>query len=293
MQVFADMARGQLQALTANTISISSAEGATFPVADRGSDDDLAGNTWFKVVLMRGNEFEVCHVHQHSGNGLMTSVLRAQDGTDAKDWPLVETKVFCTPVASDSAKFEALRFVENGIPCVSYGARADLRTQEKGVRMVESLGLFLWFAGSDEPDDDESCFATASGAWLLECPSWDVVNDWQIPDAAVIDERLDDAEKRISAAEDALGGSKVLTGTVASSITSVSYAAQVSFAANVKGASVGDIAIATPPNSLVPRVFHFAVVTAADTVTIYLNNPSDTGQAINPGVWSLAVITKK
>jgi hypothetical protein len=34
--------------------------------------------------------------------------------------------------------------------------------------VIKNLGLFNWVSGSTEFDDDETCFATASGRWLFE-----------------------------------------------------------------------------------------------------------------------------
>jgi hypothetical protein len=38
---------------------------------------------------------------------------------------------------------------------------------------IRDLGLFNWISGSTEIDDDETCFATASGRWLFEVTSTD------------------------------------------------------------------------------------------------------------------------
>lgn len=73
-------------------------------------------------------------------------------------------------------------WVTSGIPIYTYDNRANLRGLKGGLAVVEGLGLFSHASGSDEPDDDESCFATATGRWLLAAVSWDVVDAWRLVD---------------------------------------------------------------------------------------------------------------
>lgn len=65
------------------------------------------------------------------------------------------------------------------IPYISYDNRSQLK-QASGstgeLREVEDLGIFMFVSGLVEPDDDETCFATTSGAWILQSPSVDVVD---------------------------------------------------------------------------------------------------------------------
>jgi hypothetical protein len=167
-------------------------------------------------------------------------------------------------------------------PRIAYADRATLRSAAGAAgdqALIEGLGLFVFTASSTEPDDDESCFAATGGCWLLEAVHWDVVDAWQLPDADMRDGRLEDLEAR-----------RPLLGTAVSSITSVASVSQVSFTGVVTGAAVGDRVIATPPNALGPRIAYFAAVTAADTVTVYLNNPSAAAQTLASGAWGLAVI---
>ena len=165
-----------------------------------------------------------------------------------------------------------------GIAVVAYADRATLRggTPEASSKaVVEGLGLFVFYAGSTEPDDDQSCLATSNGRWLLEAAHWDVVDDWISPD-------LEDLNARWPG--------RVLFGTAACSITSVVEGTQVSFTGTVSGASDGDRVLVTPPDALFKSLSVYARVTAADTVTIYLNNPSNTVATIAAGIWMLAVI---
>lgn len=57
-----------------------------------------------------------------------------------------------------------------------YDSRNDLRatTPSDGAQaFVENLGYFSFNLASDEPDDDETSFRNATGAWLLTAPIWD------------------------------------------------------------------------------------------------------------------------
>lgn len=152
----------------------------------------------------------------------------------------------------------------------SYDDRGDLRSNSASAyAVVDGLGLFQYVVESDEPDDDESCFATASGRWLLQAVHWDLVDAWQLPE---VEERADP-----------------LRGTASSAITSVAATTQVSFTGTVAGAVVGDCVAASPPDALGARIATYARVTAVDTVTVYLNNPSAAAQSVAAGIWQIAV----
>lgn len=60
----------------------------------------------------------------------------------------------------------------------AYDSRNDLRatTPTNGSQaFVENLGYFSFSLASTEPDDDETSFRTATGAWLLSAPIWDTI----------------------------------------------------------------------------------------------------------------------
>lgn len=103
MQVFADAARAQLVSITSNSMVVSS--GARFPVANRGTAEDLSSNTWFKLVLAYGEDYEICYVKTHTGNGTFTNVERGKEGTTARTWAVdkQQTTAFIAPVAGDMA----------------------------------------------------------------------------------------------------------------------------------------------------------------------------------------------
>lgn len=182
-----------------------------------------------------------------------------------------------------------------GMPSYTYDQRGDLRASSGQFAVVDGLGLFQHVAGSDEPDDDESCFATATGRWLLQAVHWDVVDAWQLPDDAVRDDDDEDEPLRFASSF----ASKVLTGSATCAITSVANAASTSFTGTVTGAAVGDRVIATPPAQLgatateTGQMGYHAWVSAANTVTVMLTNPSasvaNTNTAIHTA-WPITVI---
>ena len=166
---------------------------------------------------------------------------------------------------------------------LTYDQRGQLRTLGyPGLEwaLVEGLGMFAFEVASTEPDDDESCFVTADGAWLLQCPSLDAVAFWLQPWLHGLQERLEDLE----------AVTPVLRGTGTSSITSIAASSQVSFTAAIPGAAVGRSVAASPLGTLPAQVCVFAKVTAADTVTVYLNNPSTAAATLVAGSWAIAVI---
>lgn len=115
MQVFADAARAQLVSITSNSIVVS--DGARFPVANRGSMPDSLANTWFKLVLAYLDDYEICYVCTHTGNGVFTDVLRGQEGSTQREWPVdhLQTTAFIAPVAADMAYFlSAIKTLQDG-----------------------------------------------------------------------------------------------------------------------------------------------------------------------------------
>lgn len=200
------------------------------------------------------------------------------------------------------------------IPTYAYGDRASLRslTPADGAQViVEGLGLFVFYAGSDEPDDDESCFATSTGRWLLEAVHWDVVDAWQHPNDDYRDAWIEDEPLRFVAQFDGIFpsrfassfassfASRVLNGTATCAITSVAATSSASFTGTVTGAAVGDHVIATPPGQLgsdaanTSRLAYHAWVSAANTVTVMLTNASAAAATTNSAIqtaWPITVI---
>ena len=258
-QLFANNAASELaSAVTSGAVSLAlkTGDGAKFPTPSGG---DFFLVTLYQKVGQDEINHEIVKCTARAGDVL--TVIRAQEGTTARAFAVGDPVELRLTAASLAAK-------QDGIPVISYEDRATLRTNTVATRaVVDGLGLFVFEAGSTEPDDDESCFATATGRWLLEAVHWDVVDVWNLPDWP----------------------GSVLYGTATSSITSVAAATQVSFTGTVTGAATTDSVLATPPNALGVRVAYFARVTAANTVTVYINNPSAASQTLSTGTWLLAV----
>lgn len=176
---------------------------------------------------------------------------------------------------------------------VAYADLASLRSNTTGTHaLVDGLGLFQHVVGSDEPDDDESCFATASGRWLLQAAHWDLVDAWQLPE-------VEDEPLRFASSFASSFASKVLTGSATCAITSVATTASASFTGTITGAAVGDCVIATPPAQLgadagsTGRLSYHAFVSAANTVTVVLTNASAAAANTNAAIraaWPITVI---
>ena len=182
-----------------------------------------------------------------------------------------------------------------GMPSYAYDQRGDLRASSGQFAVVDGLGLFQHVAGSDEPDDDESCFATATGRWLLQAVHWDVVDTWQLPDDEARDAYDEDEPLRFASRF----ASKVLTGSATCAITSVATVASTAFTGAVTGAAVGDRVIATPPDALgatdadSARLSFHAYVSATDTVAVRLTNASAASATTNASIqvaWPITVI---
>lgn len=163
-----------------------------------------------------------------------------------------------------------------GIDVLSYENRGNLRSLSPANNTlieVEGLGIFLYQVGNTELDDDETCFATDSGRWLLQAVGWDFVDGW------VYQTYIDMIE------------GQPIYASVTPSTTYVSPQSQVSFTATVSGAVVGDVVVINPPSSLSPYVAIYGYVNAADTVTVYINNPHPTYAAsFSQGSWKIAVL---
>ncbi len=162
---------------------------------------------------------------------------------------------------------------------LGYDSRASLRTPGyPGLEwaLVDGLGLFAFAAGGTEPDDDESCFATAGGRWLLMCPAWDTITAWLKPVQQSVEDRLD-AQQAVRA-------------TVSSPITSLAAGAKASFTVSLPGAALERSASVSPPADLAAALSAYARVTGADFVTVYIHNPSAASASVSGGEWLITII---
>ncbi len=275
-QLFANNAASELASAVASdalSLTLKTGGGAKFPTP--------AGGDFFLVTLyQKVGQGEVNHeiVKCTARVGDVLTVVRAQEVTTARAFSAGTPVELRLTAGAMTAK-------QDGIPVIPYEGRGTLRTNTTATRaIVDGLGLFVFEVGSTEPDDDESCFATGTGRWLLESAHWDLVDSWQAPDL----EEFAATQTDTSNLQARWPGS-VLFGTADSSIISVSATTQVSFTGTVTGAAVGDRVVANPPNALGARIAAYACVTAANTITVYINNPSAESQTITAGTWQLAV----
>ena len=186
---------------------------------------------------------------------------------------------------------------------IDYNNRAGLRALTPladDLALVDGLGLFRHFSGADEgPDDDETAFATASGYWVLICPSWDVVDAYTLAAEDYQDTRLNSAETRLTAAETRLTAaelftSKMFRATSAQSAFSLAINSSTTFTVTVTGAVVGASVIATPPSDpTLNTITAYARVSSANTVTVYVGNANSTlTGGFGAGDWQITVINK-
>lgn len=162
---------------------------------------------------------------------------------------------------------------------LSYEDRAQLRTLTEGNAIVRGLGLFTWEAGSTELDDDETCFATAGGAWVLTAAGPDAVRAlWQAEVSAM--------QAEVSAMQQ----TRFLSADFSMSATSVAGGAQVTFIVALVGATNGDSVYVTPDRELPAAVSTVGVVTQPGTVTVSVRNVSASTDTLTPGTWKVLVI---
>lgn len=286
-QIFMNNAAGKLAVAIDeidNSLVLELGDGARFP--------SPTGGDFFLATLVgseSGQEvaWEIVKVTGRVGDTF--NVERGQEGTVARGWP-VETRVELRLTAGTIKEIADSANVQT----VQYEDRGQLRLIDGGNHiLVDGLGLFTWYSGSDEPDDDESCFATASGRWLLEAVHWDVVGAWLAPDwdeSQSADEDLRAATQGLQAATQDLQG-KFLTATFDNTVSSVSANTTTTATVTVSGAEVGDAVIVTRSGQHTsrPEGNVYGVVTSAETVTVYLCADNVTVY-FHVGTWRVTVI---
>lgn len=204
--------------------------------------------------------------------------------------------VMPTIIAADAGRGLKVNGAGNGwvldlrVLSVSYDNRGDLRStspSDGDFAMVDGLGLFRYAPGVDEgPDDDETAFATASGYWLLVCPSWDVVDAMTLPDGDEQNARLAESESFAA---------RFLQQTSAQSAFSLAINSNTTFTVTVYGAAMGASVLVTPPtNPTLNTITLYTRVTATNTVTVYIGNANaaSTG-GFGAGDWQFTVINKE
>lgn len=84
---------------------------------------------------------------------------------------------------------------------IMYDDRSTLKTAAPQVDdsvIVEGLGLFMWTDSKEEPEDDETCFTTSTGQWLLQSPSLELINAWGLYDTSFTEDWREDEAKRFA-----------------------------------------------------------------------------------------------
>ena len=204
--------------------------------------------------------------------------------------------VMPTIIAADAGRGLKVNGAGNGwvldlrVLSVSYDNRADLRSlspSDGDFAMVDGLGLFRYAPGADEgPDDDETAFQTASGYWVLVCPSWDVVDAMTLLAADDDGARLDESESFAA---------RFLQQTSAQSAFTLAINSSTTFTVTVWGAALGASVIVTPPTDpTLNTITLYARVTAINTVTVYIGNANSalTG-GFGAGDWQFTIINKE
>jgi hypothetical protein len=64
--------------------------------------------------------------------------------------------------------------------------------------VVAGLGLFMWIGNKHEPDDDETCFTTSAGQWILRIPASDLIAAWGLFEAEYFNDWIEDEPARIA-----------------------------------------------------------------------------------------------
>lgn len=160
------------------------------------------------------------------------------------------------------------------LPVYGYDDRGGIRSVAAAngdAAVISGLGLFVYQLGAVEIDDDETCFLTPSGAWLLHAPSWDFV-------AVMLSDALSAQRRSIS---------------VACPVLSVSANSVATFKVFVPFAAIGDAVIVSAPSSIPTTgvVQATGYVSAHGEVTVVLSNPTAGSRSIQAAEsWRITVL---
>ena len=187
---------------------------------------------------------------------------------------------------------------------------------------VAGFGLYRYDPDSTEAADGETVLVAESGVgrWLLVSPHWDFVwaylagllddlqgqmdavnlaNPTALADLATAQGAIVTAQANITAAQaaitalqaDKFAANKVLTGSASLDFASIAAGASATLTIAVAGAATTDRVVLNPPSTLPNGVVPVAYVSAADTVTVRLNNV--TAAAIDPAAMTYLVTVIK
>lgn len=160
-----------------------------------------------------------------------------------------------------------------GIDVYSYANRGQLRTVIGSVGdfvYVDTIGTFNWETASTDLDDDETCFDSTGGKWVLATVHSDYVN------------------ANFNAPWEPLWASAPIT------ILSVQGRGSATQNVTVVGANVGDTVVISPAALPIGNeLLYWGAVFVANVVTITVENPVVSVNTVVPsGNWSIAVISQ-
>lgn len=267
------------------TVAAAAATSVTVPTPASSDNSSNAASTAFvqSVALNAA-------LPDQAGNA---GKVPTTDGTDVS-WSALKT------VNSENLLGAGDIFITSDVPVYLYENRDGLRglTPIASAQVIVlGLGLFVWTSGLTELDDDETCFATATGVWLLEAAGPDYVNAKLTQGLdALVDEATAAGADAGTAAGDAVLAAKFLHGTFSMSSTSLATITSTSFTATVAGAVAGDSVIVNPGNSFGTtaadqgKLSYVAYVSAANTVTVTIRNASASTANMTASTWAVTVI---
>lgn len=124
-QKFSNKARSQLLAAITTTdtsFSVVLGEADLFPTANVGTGTlPYAPGNWFKAVLENGDDFEIVYVRSRAaGSNVFSNVLRGQEGTVAKNFP-VDSVVSLRVTAQDAEVAANINLTITGNVIVNVG----------------------------------------------------------------------------------------------------------------------------------------------------------------------------
>jgi len=159
------------------------------------------------------------------------------------------------------------------IDVYSYANRGQLRTVIGAAGdfvYVDTIGTFTWETASTDLDDDETCFDSTGGKWVLATVHSDYVN------------------ANFNSPWEPLWASVPIT------LLSVQGRGSATQVVTVLGANVGDTVVISPAGlPTTNELLYWGAVFSPNTVTITVENPAVAVLAFIPaGNWSIAVISQ-
>lgn len=188
-----------------------------------------------------------------------------------------------------TAAFQSI-IAAGGIVVVAYDNRATLRVlspADGDQCIVEGLGLFIWHPVA-LLDNDETSFATASGAWDMMATSPDYVAAFWENEVSDVQQRLTTFLTTFTAIQ-----AKILKGNFTMSLTTLAALSSSPFTCTITGVTLGDRLVVTPGNLFGTSATDqaclgfVAYVSAPNTVTVSIRNASASAAAMTASTWNV------